>query len=95
MVHEAEDPLKKIQILIKRFNDTFEIEPNIVNDNGDDITNSLRIKKLNNDGVEFMNDIFSTFAQIVKSISPEHELVYDKMKGLALARRKVIYEIED
>lgn len=91
--HES---LKKIQSLIHKFNDTFEIEANIITDkNGENITNGLRLKKLNNDGVDFMDEIFSTFSQIVQNISSEHDIVYDEAKGLALAHKKVIYEIED
>ena len=90
------ESLKKIQSLLKKFNDTFDIEANIITDeNGEEVTNGLRIKKLNGDGAAFMDDIFSTFFQIVKSASDEHELVYDAKKGLAIAHKKVVYEIED
>ena len=90
------ESLKKIHSLLKRFNETFTIEANIITDeNGEEVTNGLHIKKLNNDGAEFMDDIFSTFSQIVKGASDEHELVYDEQKGLAIAHKKIVYEIEE
>lgn len=89
------EPLKKIQSLLKKFNTTFTIEANIITQDGEEVTNGLRIKSLNNDGVDFMDDIFDTFSKIVHSASDQHELVYDEQKGLALARKRITYEIED
>ena len=89
------ESLKKIQSLLKKFNSTFTIEANIVEENGEEVTNGLRITALNNDGVEFMDEIFDVFARIVHASSDSHELVYDEQRGLALARKKITYEIED
>ena len=90
------ESIKKIQSLVKKFNDTFEIEANICEDeNGETITDGLRIKGLNNDGVAFMNEIFDMFSTIVHASSDEYELVYDEQRGLAMAKKKITYEIED
>jgi hypothetical protein len=51
------------------------------------------VKKLNDDGKEFMDELFETFAQIVHATSDDYELVYDINHGLALARKKITYEI--
>jgi hypothetical protein len=90
-----DDALKKVNSLIKKFNTTFEIEANITEVDGEQITDGLRIKKLNDDGKEFMDELFETFAQIVHATSDDYELVYDINHGLALARKKITYEIED
>lgn len=88
--------LKKVQTLIKQFNSTFEIEANIsIDDSGEQVTDGLKIKELKNDGSQFLDEIFDTLANMVHIASNEHELVYDKEKGFAIAKKKIVYELED
>lgn len=85
------DTLKKINLLLAKFNQTFDIEANIV----DDTTDTLMIKGLKNDGKEFMSEMFDIFAKIVKqSSADDYELVYDIHYGLALAKKKIVVEYE-
>lgn len=84
---------RKINDMIKSFNDTFKISINVENDE----VNSLKIDELKNDGSQFVNMLFDIFGQIVSSSDPEYDLIYDKEKGLAIAKKvvKVDYIIED
>lgn len=92
-----ESALRKVNTLIKQFNATFTIEANITTDEntGEQITNGLRIKELKNDGTEFVDEIFDTLASMVHIASDEHELVYDKDRGFAIAKKRISYVIED
>ena len=88
--------LKKVQLLVKQFNSTFNIEANIEkNETGEEVTSGLKIKELKNDGSEFLDEIFDTLANMVRIASKDHELVYDKKKGFAIAKKTISYVIED
>lgn len=89
------EALKKINTLMKKFNDTFEIEANIVSDeNGEEVASGLKIANLKNDGNEYINELFSMFGSIIESVSKDHELIYMPDKGLVIAK-KVIREVMD
>lgn len=92
-----ESAFKKVQNLVRSFNDTFEIEAHIVKDDntGEEITDGLRIKALKNDGSEFLDEIFDTLINMVHIASDNHELIYDVNKGFAIAKKKISYEIID
>jgi hypothetical protein len=85
------ETLKKLQVLIKLFNDTFELEPAVEGE----LVNALKLKSLKNDGEQFMDELFDVFSNIVKSCSNEYELIYTAEKGLAIAKKIVTYQIED
>ena len=84
---------KKINEMIKSFNDTFDISPNI---NGEEV-NQLKIDSLKNDGSEFVGLLFDIFGQIIESSDSEYELIYLKEKGLAIGKKviKTEYIFED
>lgn len=92
--------LKKINDLMKQFNNTFEIEANIVkDDNGEEVASGLKIKNIKNDGSEYINELFDMFGAIIGSVSDKHELIYMPDKGLVIAKkvmREVLdYEVEE
>lgn len=84
---------KKINEMIKAFNETFNISPNI---NGEEV-NQLIIKDIKNDGSKFVGLLFDIFGQIIESSDDEYELIYLEDKGLAIGKRiiKTEYIFED
>lgn len=90
-----ESAFKKVQILIKQFNETFDIEANIIKDEktGEEITDGFKIKGLKNDGSAFLDEIFNTLVQMVRIASDDHELVYDAKRGFAIAKKITSYEL--
>ncbi|MNN11069.1 hypothetical protein D3C81_1240100 [compost metagenome] len=93
----SNETLKRINEFLKAFNKTFEIEANIITDNEELIADGLKIKGLKGNGSDFVNITYDTFNSIVKSISEDHELIYDEKIGLAIAKKivKTNYEIEE
>ncbi|AEO93654.1 gp395 [Bacillus phage G] len=91
------ETIKKINSLLKVFNDTFEIEAKLVEEGGEQVAAGVKINGLKNDGTHFINDFHSTFNSIVQSLSDEHEVIYHEEKGLAVARKvvKTEYVIEE
>lgn len=92
-----DETLKKINELLKKFNNTFVISANQVEEDGEIVACGLRIDGIKNDGAEFINEMFETFNEIVKAVSDKHELVYNEEKGLVIAKQiiKVDYIIEE
>jgi len=92
-----DETLKKINELLKKFNNTFEISANQVEEDGEIVACGLKIDDIKNDGAEFINEMFGTFNEIVKAVSDQHELVYNDEKGLVIAKKviKVDYIIEE
>ena len=86
---------KKINNMIKSFNETFNISIN-TNDNGEE-GNCLKITDLKNDGSDFVNQLFDIFGTIISASDSNYELIYNKEKGLAIAKKvvKVDYIIEE
>lgn len=82
---------KKINELLNSFNESFKLEANIVDDNGEQVAVGLKIKELKNDGSEFVSQMFDMFSQIINA-SGEYELVYDEEKGIAIAKKVVTVE---
>ena len=84
---------KKINEMIKTFNETFDISPNI---NGEEV-NQLVINNLKNNGSEFVGLLFDIFGQIIASSDSEYELIYLEGKGLAIGKKvvKTEYILED
>lgn len=93
----ANETLKKINDLLKRFSNTFDIEANIVEDGDEMIASGLKIKGVKNDGSQFINEFHATFNSIVQNMSDEHEVIYDAKVGLVVAKKviKTEYIIDD
>lgn len=93
----SNETLKRINDLLKVFNKTFETEANLVQEGDEMVAYGVKIKNLKNDGIEFIDAFHQTFNSIVRSISDEHEVIYDDEKGLVIARKiiKTEYVIDD
>lgn len=91
------ETIKKINEVLKKFNNTFELEAHIDKDGEEMIASGLQIKNMKNNGHEFVGILYETFNAIIKSISSEHEMIYDEDKGLVIAKKviKTDYYIED
>ena len=83
--------ITKINSLLNEFNKSFNIEANIVKDNGEDVAVGLKITELKGDGSEFVSQMFDMFSQIISS-NDEYELVYDEIKGIAIAKKVTTIE---
>jgi hypothetical protein len=93
----SEETLKRINALLKTFNGTFDIEADLVKENGETVAAGLKIKNVKNDGKQFIGVLHETFNSIVQSLSSEHEVIYNEDKGLVIAKKVVVtdYVIED
>lgn len=91
------ETLKRINNLLKMFNNTFDIDANLVQDGDETIAAGLKIKNVKDDGSEFITSFHDTFNSIVQSMSDEHEVIYDEEHGLVVARKviKTAYVIDD
>jgi hypothetical protein len=83
------ETIKKIGDLLKSFNSTFDLEAHIDEDDDELVASGLKIKKLKSNGYEFVGDLYETFNAIIKSVSEEHELIYDETRGLVIAKKIV------
>jgi hypothetical protein len=83
------ETLNKLNTLLKKFNNTFDLKANVIEDNGEDVANGFKIDKLKDDGSEFINELFDIVGSIVVSISNEHELIFNQEKGLVIAKKVV------
>ncbi len=81
------ETIKKISNLLKKFNETFDLEAVIINEDGEMVASGLKIKSIKNDGNEFIGEMYHMFGAIVGSISQEHELIYDEEKGIVVAKK--------
>lgn len=84
-----DETLKRISTLLKKFNNSFVISTNVTEENGEQIADGLKIDNVKNNGVEFMDDLFNMFNDIIKNVSNEHELIYNEEKGLVIAKKVV------
>lgn len=91
------ESLVKVNELLKKFNNTFVIGANVIIDDNEEVANGLKIENVKGEGTEFINELFEVLNTIVKNVSSEHELVFNKDKGLVIARKLVTidYIIED
>ena len=92
-----QETLVKVNELLKKFNSTFKIGAQVINEGGEEVANGLKIEAVKNEGTEFVNELFEVLNTIVSSVSNEHELVYNNDRGLVIARKVVTvdYIIED
>ncbi len=86
------ETIKKINDLLKKFNETFDLEAHIEKDNNELVASGLKIKNIKNNGYDFVGELYDMFNTIVDSISNEHELIYDEEKGIVIAK-KVIRQV--
>lgn len=93
----SNETLKRINSLLKTFNNTFDIEANLVQEKDEMVADGLKIKGVKSDGSQFVDNFHNTFNSIVQSISTEHEVIYHDEKGLVIARKliKTEYVIDD
>lgn len=84
-----DETLKKVNDLLKAFNNSFKISANFTEDNDDKIANGLKIDELKNDGSQFIDEMFNMFSDVVSAVSENHELVYNEDMGLVIARKVV------
>lgn len=91
------ETLKRINLLLKSFNDTFEVEAEITQEGDEIVASKLRIKNLKNDGHDFINVFYNTFNSIVQGLSDDHEVIYNEERGIVIAKRviKTDYIIDD
>ncbi len=95
------ETIKKISNLLKKFNETFDLEAHIEKDESELVASGLIIKSMKNNGYDFVGELYEMFNTIIDSISEEHELIYDEEKGIVIAKkviRQVVqtdYVIED
>lgn len=83
-----EEMIKRINQLLSEFNNTFELEANIEEEDNQQVVTGLRINGLKNDGTAFVNEVFEMFGQIISSTG-EYELLYDDNKGLIIGKEVV------
>lgn len=84
------ETLQKINDVLKKFNNTFEVSAaEVVQENEEEVASGLKITGLKNDGSEFVAELFSIFDAITQTVSDEYELVYNEQRGLALAKKVV------
>lgn len=92
------DTLQRINSLLKSFNKSFNISADVEKDeDGSETVVALKIDSVNDNGTEFMSDLFDVFAQLVSASDKNYDLVYDKERGLCIAKKKIAvdYEIQD
>ena len=80
--------MKKIESLLTEFNNSFELEANITDNENEKVVSGLKIKELKNDGSGYINEMIEMFSQII-SANGENELVFDDKKGLVIAKKIV------
>ena len=68
--------LIKMNEIVKSLNETFEIDPVIVEDGDEEIVSGLKIKSLKNDGKDFIEN------------SSEYELAYKQEEGLVIVKKE-------
>ena len=64
-----EELLNKMNEIVKLMNDTFEIDPVIVEDGDEEIVSGLKIKSIKNDGEDFIESLFELISTVVENSS--------------------------
>ncbi|MNJ90443.1 hypothetical protein D3C87_80400 [compost metagenome] len=88
------ETLQVINNLLKSFNNTFEIDANLTQEDNEIIANSLKIKSLKDDGSNFINEFHETFNTLVNSLSEKHEVIYNEQYGLVIAKTVKVTKTE-
>lgn len=82
-----EELLIKMNEIVKLMNDTFEIDPIIVEDGDEEIVSGLKIKSIKNDGKDFIENLFELISTVVEN-SSEYELAYKQEEGLVIVKKE-------
>ena len=82
-----EELLIKMNEIVKLMNDTFEIDPIIVEDGDEEIVSGLKIKSIKNDGKDFIESLFELISTVVEN-SSEYELAYKQEEGLVIVKKE-------
>ena len=82
-----EELLNKMNEIVKLMNDTFEIDPVIVEDGDEEIVSGLKIKSIKNDGEDFIESLFELISTVVEN-SSEYELAYKQEEGLVIVKKE-------
>lgn len=80
--------MRKFNVLLEAFNKDFKIS---TIEDGNHI-NEFKIESINNDGSEFINNLFNFFKETIEGISNEYELAYNEENGLFIAKVEYIKE---
>ena len=86
-----DEMIKRINQLLSAFNNTFDLEANIEQEDNQQVVTGLKINSIKNDGTEFINEVFDMFGQLISSTG-EYELLYNNEKGLIIGK-EVIKEV--
>lgn len=79
--------LIKMNEIVKSLNETFEIDPVIVEDGDEEIVSGLKIKSLKNDGKDFIENLFELISAVIEN-SSEYELAYKQEEGLVIVKKE-------
>ena len=80
--------LQKINIVLKAFNDSFKLVPNIEVEDNEEIVTGFSIGELkeNSDGSGFVEELFDLFSQVVEN-SSDYELAFDDKQGIVMVKK--------
>lgn len=79
--------LIKMNEIVKSLNETFKIDPVIVEDGDEEIVSGLKIKSLKNDGKDFIENLFDLISAVIEN-SSEYELAYKQEEGLVIVKKE-------
>lgn len=79
--------ISKMNEIVKAMNDTFVIDPIIVEEDDEQIVSGLKIKELKNDGKEFIELLFELISTVIEN-SSDYELAYQEDGGLVVVKKE-------
>lgn len=79
--------ISKMNEIVKAMNDTFVIDPIIVEEDDERIVSGLKIKELKNDGKEFIELLFELISTVIEN-SSNYELAYQEDGGLVVVKKE-------
>lgn len=80
-----DEMVKKINDLLKTFNETFEVTPEMDKENPDTAI-GFSITKIKNDGSDFVEEFSTLFSTLIDSTN-EYKLLYDVDNGFIIAKQ--------
>lgn len=78
--------LTKINLILKAFNDSFELATNVEETDGEEVVTGFSIGKLKNDASEFVDELFDLLSNVVEN-SSDYELAFDSEKGIVIVEK--------
>ena len=88
-MNEMEDLIKQLNVLLQSFNNSFSLDPKLIEQDGQQIVQNLIIKDLKNDGSEFIQTLIEMLS-VILSTTDDYELVVDENDGLNIAKKVTI-----